>query len=95
MYFLISGLENSNVATTFDKYGVVRSSSDVERTCAVMWFSCSGEDLGIEHDVSVYDLAETVDMVFNPGDLVVAVNAGNDGGSQHYGVAGQVIEGYF
>lgn len=49
----------------------------------------------MEHDVSVYDLAETVDMVFNPGDLVVAVNAGNDGGSQHYGVAGQVIEGYF
>ena len=48
----------------------------------------------MEPDVSVYDLAENVDMVFNPGNLVVAVDCGNDGGSKHRGVAGQVIQGY-
>ena len=90
---LISGLVN-NVPITFDKYGVIRSSSDVDRTCVIMWFSRSGEDLGMEPDVSVYDLAENVDMVFNPGNLVVAVDCGNDGGSKHRGVAGQVIQGY-
>lgn len=49
----------------------------------------------MERDVSVYDLAENVDMVFNPGNLVVAVDGGKDEGSQHRGVAGQVIEGYY
>ena len=53
---------------------MVRRSSQVDRTCAVRWFSLSGEDLGIEDDVSVYDLGENVDMVYNPGDLVVSVN---------------------
>ena len=48
----------------------------------------------MEPDVSVYDLAENVDMVFNPGNLVVAVDCGNDGGDKHRGVAGQVTEGY-
>ena len=43
----------------------------------------------------MYDLAENVDMVFNPGDLVVGVNCGNEGDSQDHGVAGQVMKGYF
>ena len=72
------------------KYGVIRSSSDVDRTCVVKWFSTTGEELGIEEDVSVYDLRENEDMVFNPGDLVVAMNSACvvEGGPR--GVAGQV-----
>lgn len=75
----------------FDKYGIVRSSSAVDRTCTIRWFSFSGEDLGLEHDVSVYDLTENVDMVFNPGNLVVAVNCEESGHGQQPGVAGQVM----
>ncbi|CAB3996084.1 Hypothetical predicted protein, partial [Paramuricea clavata] len=82
---------DSSPPVKFEKYGIVRSSSDVDRTCAIRWFSTSGEDLGTEDDVSVYDLAENVDMVFNPGDLVVAVNCGNEGDNQLHGVAGQVV----
>ena len=73
---------------------MVRSSSDIDRTCSIRWFSGNGEELEIEDDVSVYDLTENADMVFNPGDLVIAVSCRNEGDAQEHGVAGQVIRGY-
>ena len=87
----LAALIDSSGPVKFEKYGVVRSSSDVDRTCAVRWFSTSGEDCGLENDVSAYDLAENVDMVFNPGDLVIALDHGKGEDSKGHGVAGQVM----
>ena len=92
-YFLVSSDSSGQVSA--DKYGVVRSSSDIDRTCSIRWFLGNGEELEIEDDVSVYDLTENADMVFNPGDLVIAVSCRNEGDAQEHGVAGQVIGGIF
>jgi hypothetical protein len=74
-----------------DKYGVVRSSSHIDRICTVGWFTVSGENICIENDVSVYDLTESVDVVFSPGDLVIEVSCKDEGDRQGYGVAGEGI----
>jgi ubiquitin-conjugating enzyme E2 O len=52
-------------------YGTVLTTSCTSRTCDVRWFTREGTELSIEHDVSVYDVAEHPDFVFNSGDIVV------------------------
>ena len=89
--YIVNDKRGSSGQVGVDKYGVVRSFSDVDRTCSVRWFSGNGEELEIEDDVSVYDLTENADMVFNPGDLVIAVSCRNERDTQEHGVAGQVV----
>ena len=92
---LFLGLGEPNSHYKSDGYGVIKYGKHDDRTCTVIWFDNSGESLGVEEDVSVYDIAEHPDFVFNPGDLVVGIS-----GSAHevedvtskggYCVAGQV-----
>ena len=70
--FFIAG--RSSASEKSAKYGIVRTFSDVDRTCCVRWFSINGEDLGPEDDVSVYDLVAHENMDFSPGELVIAIN---------------------
>ena len=58
----------------FDKYGVVKYACHNDRTCTVKWLDKTGDELSVEEDVSVYDIIEHPDFVFNPGDLVVGIS---------------------
>lgn len=52
-------------------YGCILTCDFGGRTCDVKWFTREGLELSTESDVSVYDIAEHADFVFNAGDVVV------------------------
>ncbi|KAK3738720.1 hypothetical protein QZH41_018085, partial [Actinostola sp. cb2023] len=62
---------DKRVSADSTTYGSVLTANCDARTCDIKWFTREGLELSIEHDVSVYDIAEHTDFVFNSGDVVV------------------------
>uniref|UniRef100_A0A3B3ZAK1 UBE2O-like SH3-B domain-containing protein n=1 Tax=Periophthalmus magnuspinnatus TaxID=409849 RepID=A0A3B3ZAK1_9GOBI len=66
------------------KYGVIQSGDHKGRTCVVKWIklNMTGDDvevLGLEEDVSVYDIADHPDFHFRITDIVIRIwDAEND-----------------
>ncbi|XP_048575848.1 (E3-independent) E2 ubiquitin-conjugating enzyme UBE2O isoform X2 [Nematostella vectensis] len=59
-------------------YGTVLTADCASRTCNVRWFTRDGHAVSTENDISVYDIAEHPDFVFNAGDIAVRVTPPDD-----------------